>query len=57
LNAGFFIRRDDELRILQGFALPDSGVEIEDAPGFGSEIRIAWKDPTAVLPRTKGIGA
>src|SRR5258708_12543729 len=30
---------------------------MEDGPGFGSEIRIPGKDPTTVLPRTKGIGA
>jgi hypothetical protein len=34
LHAGFFVRRDDELRTVQGFALPDSGVEIADAPSF-----------------------
>src|SRR6516164_3914845 len=56
LNAGFFIRADDELRTMQRFALPNAGVEIEDAPGFAGEIGIAWKDPAAVLPRTKGIG-
>src|SRR6266852_1232271 len=33
-----------------------SRIEVEDAPGFGSEIRIPGKDPTTVLPRTKGIG-
>ena len=56
LNTGFFIRGDNELRILQGFALPDSGVEIEDTPGLASEIRVSRKDPTAVLPRSEGIG-
>lgn len=56
LNAGFFVRTDDELRTMQRFALPDAGIEIEDAPGFAREIGIAWKDPAAVLPRAKGIG-
>jgi hypothetical protein len=56
LDAGFLICTDDELRSLHGLALPDSGVEIENAPGFQSEVRVAGKNPTPVLPRTKGIG-
>ena len=56
VNSGFFVRSDNEFRTMQRFPLPDASVEIEDAPGFASEIRIAWKDPTTVLPRTKGIG-
>ena len=56
LNTGFFIRAEDELRALQGFALPNSSVEIEDAPSFASKVRIAGKDPTTVLPRSKGVG-
>ena len=55
LNAGFLIRRDDEFRTMEGSAFPAPGIEIEDASGFASEIRIAGKDPTPVLPRTKGI--
>ena len=56
LNAGFFIRGDDELGAMQGFPLPDSGVEIENAPGFVGEVRIPRKDPTSMLPRTNGVG-
>ena len=56
LNTGFLVRAEDELRSMQRFALPDAGIEIEDAPGFAREIGIRWKDPTAVLPRTQGIG-
>lgn len=56
LNTGFFICRDDELRTMQGFPLPDSGVEIENAFGFGSEVGIPRKDPTSMLPRTNGVG-
>lgn len=43
-------------RTRQGFPLPDSGVEIENASGFASEVRIPWKDPTSLLPRTNGVG-
>ena len=46
----------DELRTFEAFSLPASSIEIEDAPGLESEIRIPGKDPTAVLPRTQGIG-
>ena len=56
LNTGFFIRGDDELGTMQGFALPDSGVEIENASGFVGEVGIPRKDPTAMLPRTNGVG-
>ena len=56
LNTSFFIRGDDELRTLEGFSVPEPGIKIEDTPRFPSEIRIPGKDPTPVLPRTKGIG-
>ena len=56
LNTGFFICGDDELRTMQGFPLPDSGVEIENASGLASEVGIPRKDPTSMLPRTNGVG-
>ena len=56
LNTGFFVCGDDELRTMQGFALPDSGVEIENASGLASEVGIPRKDPTTMLPRTNGVG-
>jgi len=56
LNTGFFIRGDYEFRTMQGFPLPDSGVEIENASGLVSEVRIPRKDPTSMLPRTNGVG-
>lgn len=56
LNTGFLICGDDELRTMQGFPLPGSGVEIENASGFVSEVGIARKDPTSMLPRTNGVG-
>jgi len=56
LNAGFLICRDHEFRTMEGFALPEPGIEIEDAPGLASEIRIAGKNPTPMLPGTKGVG-
>jgi len=35
--------------------LPRSAIQIEDAVGFGGEIGIARKDPTAVVPRANGV--
>ena len=54
--AGFLIRGDDELRALQRFSVPEPGIKIEDTSCFRSEIWIPGKDPTPMLPRTKGIG-
>ena len=50
LNAGLFVRGDHEFILLQESALPTAGVQIEDATGLDGEVRIAWKDPTAVVP-------
>src|SRR5215469_15864538 len=55
LNTGFLIGGDDELRALQRFSVPEPGIKIEDTSCFGSEIWISGKDPTSLLPRTKGI--
>ena len=41
---------------IERFPLPEASLEIEDVSGFASEIGIAWKDPTAVLPGTNGSG-
>ena len=57
MNAGFFIEGDDKIVWLQRLPVPDALIEIQDAPGFESELRITRKDPTALLPRTKRIGA
>ena len=56
LNAGFLIRGEDELRALEGLSLPEPGIKIEDTSCFGSKLWIARKDPTPMLPGTKGIG-
>jgi hypothetical protein len=46
----WFSRRH-KLVLGQRLALPDPMIEIQDAPRFSRKIRIAWKDPTTVLPR------
>jgi hypothetical protein len=55
LNAGFFIGGDHELIILQRPALPLASVEIQHASGLGREVRVTREDPTAVIPRPKGV--
>jgi hypothetical protein len=54
LNARL-IGRNHELIVLQCAALPLAGVQVEDAPRLGSEVWIARKHPTAVIPGTNGI--
>ena len=39
LKTGFFICRDNKLRAMQGFPLPDSGLEIENAFRLGERSR------------------
>jgi hypothetical protein len=50
LDAGLLVSRDDELVLAQRLALPAPLVQIQQAPGLGLEVRIARKDPAAVLP-------
>jgi hypothetical protein len=50
LHTAFFVCRDDELTRLERASLPNAIVEVEDASGFGREMRIAWEDPTAMPP-------
>ena len=50
LNAGLLVGRDYELILFESPAVPASGVQVEDAASLGRELRIAWKDPTAVIP-------
>jgi hypothetical protein len=57
LDTAFFVRRDDELTRIERAALPKAILQLEDAPGLGSEIWVTWKDPTAMSPRAKRIRA
>ena len=50
LDAGLLIGRDDELVLAQCLPLPAPLVQVQDAPGLGLEVRVARKDPAAVLP-------
>ena len=55
LDTGLLIGRDDELVLAQRLPLPAPLVQVQDAPGLGLEVRIARKDPAAVLPGADGI--
>jgi hypothetical protein len=55
LHAGFLVRRDHELVILQRTAFPGTAVKIENATGFIRKVGIAWEDPTAVVPGANGV--
>src|SRR5213593_132757 len=55
LDAGLLIGGDHQLVLLEPAPLPDPLIEIEDPPGLGGEIWVAWENPAAVLPRPNGI--
>src|SRR6516225_326718 len=55
LNAGLFIRRDDEVVSSQGISVPNALVKVEDDTGLSSKVWIAGENPTAVLPRAKRV--
>ena len=55
LDAGLLVGRDDELVVAQRLPLPAPLVQVQDPPGLGLEVRIARKDPAAVLPRANGV--
>ena len=38
LNAGFLIRGNDELVVFQGLIFPATGVQVQEAAGFVSEL-------------------
>lgn len=55
LNAGLFVGGDNELVVLEGFVAPDPLMEIKNTAGLAGEIRVPWKDPTAVIPGSNRI--
>ena len=55
LNAGFLVGGDDKFIVAQRMVFPMALVEIQNASGFEGKIRVAWKNPTAMLPRANGI--
>jgi hypothetical protein len=55
LDAGLLVGREHEFIGVQFLSLPLMLIQIEDPTRFESEIGVAWKNPTAVLPRTNGV--
>jgi len=55
LNAGLFIGGDHEFVVLQCATLPLAGIQIQHPASLHCEFRIAWKDPTAVIPGSNGV--
>jgi len=55
LNTGLLIGRDHEFVLLRRLVLPLALVEIQNASGFGGKIRVARKNPTAMLPGANGV--
>lgn len=55
LDARLFIGGEHELIVGEWVPLPYALVEVKDPSRLGSEVRVARKDPTAVLPGTNRI--
>ena len=55
MNTGLFVGREHEFIVLQILALPVTLLEVQNPTGFEGKIGSAWKQPTAMLPRTNGI--
>ena len=54
-NASLFVGGNDQVGREERNSLPQAFIEVQDASCLGCEIWVARKDPTAVLPRPKGI--
>ena len=57
MNTCLFVKAHHEVIWRQWAALPNAFVQIEDRPGFGSEVGVAREDPASMLPRSKCIAA
>ena len=56
MHAGLFVGGNDKICGAERDSLPQAFLEVQDASRLGCEIWIAGKDPTAMLPRPKGVG-
>jgi hypothetical protein len=50
LDTRLFVGGNNKLIFLQCTALPLASVQVQNSAGLASEVRITWKDPTAVIP-------
>jgi len=55
LDAGLFVRTENEIIGPEFTALPEVLVEIQKPAGFLFEVRVSREDPAAVLPRTDSV--
>ncbi len=55
LNTGFLIGRDNEFILFERFIFPYSFVQIQNASGFCTKLRIARKYPATMLPGSNRI--
>jgi hypothetical protein len=55
LNARLLVGRQNELVIFKLVAFPVPLVQVENAPGLFCKMRVAWKNPATVLPRSNRI--
>lgn len=55
LDTGFLIRADHEFVLSERAISPTSLIKIEDRACLGGEVRVAWENPTPMLPRADGV--
>ncbi len=55
LNAGFFVGADHVVIGAQLFPLPDALIKVKNTTGLLGKVRIAWKNPAAILPGSNGV--
>ena len=56
LDAGFLIRADNVVPAAQRLTLPKADVQVQNAPGLVSELRVTGKDPILIAPRLDRVG-
>jgi len=56
LDAGLFIRADNVVPAAQRLTLPEASVQVQESPGFLSELRVTGKDPVFITPRLDRVG-
>ncbi len=55
LDAGLFVGREHKFILAQRLILPDSLIKVQQAAGLDGKVRIARKNPAAVLPGPNGV--
>jgi len=57
LNAGFFVRGDNKIMTVKGFAFPDALIQVQNPCSLMFKIRISRPNPASVTPGTDSIFA